>query len=118
MGDLSVFVLPLGMFALVYFFMLRPQQKRIKEAQEMLSQIKRGDHVVTIGGLHGVVDEVNDTTVVIDCDGVYLTFEKRAIGRVVPQANAGVTVADLQPSKASDGEDVLEQADADVDTEV
>lgn len=71
-------------FGVMYFILIRPQKKQAKKTQDMLSQIKPGDKVITIGGLHGTVDEVNLTnnTVVLDCEGIYLTFEKRAISRI------------------------------------
>lgn len=83
----------------MYFFMIRPQKKRADETKEMLNKLGKGDSVVTIGGLHGVIDEVDETagTVVLDCEGIYLTFERRAIGRVLAKAegNAEATVDDL-----------------------
>ena len=52
-------------FVMFYFFLLRPQRKRQKEQQEMLSTLKRGDRVVTIGGIYGEVESVADKHVVI-----------------------------------------------------
>lgn len=71
----------IGLIIIVfYFFMIRPQQKKAKEAKTFRENIKRGDEVVTIGGLHGKVAEVNDTTIVLEVDRtVRLTFEKSAI---------------------------------------
>lgn len=68
----------------MYFIMIRPQQKAAQKAQEMLNSLEKGDAVVTIGGLHGVIDEVNadGKTIVLDCEGIYLTFERRAISRI------------------------------------
>lgn len=80
--ELSSVFMFVAMFAAMYFLMIRPQQKRVKEAQEMLNSLTKGTAVVTVGGLHGVIEEINDTTVVLDCEGVYLTFERRAIARV------------------------------------
>ncbi|MBS4751036.1 preprotein translocase subunit YajC [Granulicatella sp. zg-ZJ] len=77
------------------FFMSRTQKKRMQAMQEMMNSIQKGTEIVTIGGLHGVVEELNDDTVVLDCEGVYLTFERRAIGRVV--STSTVSVEDLQP---------------------
>lgn len=80
--DISTIFMFVVMFAAMYFLMIRPQQKRIKEAQEMLNSLTKGTAVVTVGGLHGIIEEINETTVVLDCEGVYLTFERRAISRV------------------------------------
>lgn len=73
------------LFGVMYFILIRPQKKQQKKTQDMLSQIKPGDSVVTIGGLHGVVDEIDTqkNTVTLDCEGIFLTFEKRAISRVL-----------------------------------
>jgi len=75
----------IAIMALMYFMMIRPQKKAATKTQNMLNAMKKGNSVVTIGGLHGVIDEVNtaNNTVMIDCDGIFLTFEKKAIARVV-----------------------------------
>ena len=72
------------LFGVMYFILIRPQKKQAQKTQDMLSQIKPGDKVVTIGGLHGIVEEINsaDNTVVLDCEGIFLTFEKRSISRI------------------------------------
>ncbi len=72
----------------MYFVMIRPQQKAAKEAQAMLESLAVGDSVVTIGGLHGVIDELKDAqkAIVLDCEGIYLTFERRSVARVVTKA--------------------------------
>ncbi len=77
----------------MYFFMIRPQQKQRKEHQAMMSKLRPGDEVVTIGRLHGVVSEVNEEekTVTLDCEGIYLTFDLVAIQRVVSAKSASQT---------------------------
>jgi preprotein translocase subunit YajC len=62
-----------------YFFMIRPQTKKAKEAKLFRESLKKGDKVVTIGGLHGKVLEVADTTILVDAGGAKLRFEKSAI---------------------------------------
>lgn len=81
------------LMGIMYLLMIRPQQKKAKETQNMLSALQKGDAIVTIGGLHGIVDEVIETnnTVVIDCEGIYLTFERRAVARIVTKASAAGT---------------------------
>lgn len=73
------------MIAIFYFLTIRPSKKRMEQQKQMYDSLKPGDEVITIGGLHGVIDEINRTnnTVVLDCEGVYLTFELQTIGRVV-----------------------------------
>lgn len=68
---------------LMYFMMIRPQQKQAKQRQEMLNAIQVGYEVVTIGGLHGVVTAVDEKTVRLKVSpSVELTFNRTAIGSV------------------------------------
>ena len=71
------FALIIGVF---YFFMIRPQTKKAKAEREFKEKIGKGDKIVTIGGLHGKIVEVNDKTFIIDVEnGVKLKIEKTAI---------------------------------------
>ena len=76
-----MFYLMMGaLFVVFYFFMIRPQQKKTKAAKKFRETLQRGTKVITIGGLHGKVVDVNDKTVLIEAaDGVKLRFEKSAI---------------------------------------
>ncbi len=66
-----------------YFLLLRPQQKRQRERNQLLQSVQVGDRVVTIGGLHGVVEELDTTTVKISVqEGQVLTFDRSAINRI------------------------------------
>jgi preprotein translocase subunit YajC len=77
------------MFAVIYFLLIRPQQKRQKQRNLMLSQLKKGDKVTTIGGLHGTIVELTDDTVVLRVnDTVRMTFDRNAINTVVESAPA------------------------------
>ncbi|AWE08155.1 preprotein translocase subunit YajC [Lysinibacillus sp. 2017] len=71
------------MFVAMWFILIRPAQKRQKATSSMQNSIKRGDKVVTVGGLHGEVDAVEDAVVYILVDGTTrLKFERQAIGRI------------------------------------
>ena len=66
--------------ALMYFMLIRPQQKRQKETREMQESLQKGDAVVTIGGMHGVVHALDEGTVIITVDnGTKLTYDRAAI---------------------------------------
>jgi preprotein translocase subunit YajC len=81
LGTLGPIVL---MFVLFYFLLIRPQQKKQKAVQQMQNELKKGDKIVTIGGLHGIVDAVDEAKVVIKCgDGSRLTYDRNAIRNVV-----------------------------------
>lgn len=82
---LQAFLPFIVLMGIMYFLMIRPQKKQQETKLNMLNNLKPGNHIITIGGLHGVVDEVNHTKgiAVIDCEGVYLTFNLPAIAQVV-----------------------------------
>ena len=73
-----------------FWFFGRKQRQRAKEIQAQRDAMKIGDKVVTIGGLHGVIDNIDtvNNTVDLDCEGVILTFERAAIHHVVTEAAA------------------------------
>jgi preprotein translocase subunit YajC len=73
-----------GIFVVFYFFMIRPQQKKAKEAKQFIEELKTGDKVVTIGGAHGTVISIREKTIVVEVDankGVRMVFEKSAISK-------------------------------------
>ena len=67
------------MFVVIYFFMIRPQQKRAKNEKEFESALKVGDKIITKSGLHGKVAELADATVVIETMAGKLKMERSAI---------------------------------------
>ena len=79
--DYGMLILMGGMFIVFYFFILRPQQKKAKDQKKFRDDVKKGDMVVTIGGLHGRISSVeSDDTIILDVDkGTKLKFEKSAI---------------------------------------
>lgn len=79
-SDFTSFLPIIGMVAIFYFFFIRPQQKKAKDTKKYLEEIKKNDRVVTVGGIHGKVIELSDTTVLIDVDrGTKLLVEKSSI---------------------------------------
>ena len=75
-------LLMLGLMVLIfYFFMIRPQMKKQKELKNFRENLKAGDKVVTIGGIHGKILEVSDTTVFVQAEGTKLRFDKSAIAQ-------------------------------------
>jgi preprotein translocase subunit YajC len=84
-------ILPfIGIFAIFYFLLIRPQQKQRREREAMLSAVKKGDRVVTTSGMHGTVLNLTEHTVLLRAgDGVKLEFDRAAIGRVVEKTSGG-----------------------------
>ncbi|MBJ9987917.1 preprotein translocase subunit YajC [Paenibacillus favisporus] len=88
-GGLVGLILPLVlMFAIFYFLLIRPQQKKQKTRTSMLSSLKKGDKVVTIGGLHGTIMEITDDIVVLRVNDVTkLTFDRGSISHAVSSSS-------------------------------
>jgi preprotein translocase subunit YajC len=92
MGQNGIMTLLLwgGVLLVLYFFMIRPQQQKAKQQKDFVANMKKGDAVVTIGGLYGKITSVDANTVTLDVDrGVKLTFDKSSIAR---EASAKVDV--------------------------
>ena len=80
------FVAIIGIF---YFFLIRPQNKKQKETEKMLSALKKGDKVVTIGGIHGVISSVKEKTVIVKIDdNCKVEFNRSAISGVESDKSA------------------------------
>lgn len=67
------------MIVVFYFFMIRPQMKKQKELKKFREGLKTGDKIVTIGGIHGKILEIADTTVLIQSEGSKIRVEKSAV---------------------------------------
>ncbi len=79
-GAMSQLVMILLIIVIFYFFMIRPQMKKSKQEKLFKQSLVKGDKVVTIGGVHGKITEVNDTTFLIEVDqNVKLKIEKSAV---------------------------------------
>ena len=79
MEQLTQFAPFLLMFVVIYFFMIRPQQKKAKAEKEFESALKVGDKIITKSGLHGKVAELADATVVVETMAGKLKMERSAI---------------------------------------
>jgi len=78
------------MFFVFYFFMIRPQMKKQKELKKFREGLAKGDHIVSIGGIHGRILEVTDTTVLIESEKTKIRLDKTAVNQ---------TAADLLQAK-------------------
>ncbi|GGA41984.1 UPF0092 membrane protein YrbF [Paenibacillus physcomitrellae] len=83
-GIVGIIVPFVIMFAVFYFLLIRPQQKKQKNRNSMLRELKKGDKIVTIGGLHGTIVELTNDIVVIRVNDVTkMTFDRSAISHSV-----------------------------------
>lgn len=83
-GSMVGTLIPLILIIVIfYFFMIRPQNKKQKETEKMLNALKKGDKVITIGGIHGTVSSVHERTVILKVDdNVKIEFNRSAISSV------------------------------------
>lgn len=84
-GGMLMTVLPfILIIAIFYFFIIRPQNKKQKETEKMINALKKGDKVVTIGGIHGVVSSTKEKTVIVKVDdNTKIEFNRSAIANVI-----------------------------------
>ncbi|MGL9909649.1 preprotein translocase subunit YajC [Enterococcus sp. DIV0213h] len=94
----------------MWFFMSRSQKKQQQERKNLLENMKAGDEVVTIGGLHGVLSEVNTekSTVIIDCEGIFLEFDRSAIRTVKPGTVASVETQ-IEPADVEEATSIQDE---------
>ncbi|MEI5905703.1 preprotein translocase subunit YajC [Bacillus spongiae] len=77
------------MFVLFYFLLIRPQQKRQKATMQMQNELQKGDKIVTIGGLHGIVDAIDEGKIVMVCgDKTRLTYDRNAVREVIEKGKS------------------------------
>jgi len=103
------FVLIIGIF---YLFIIRPQNKKQKETEKMISALKKGDKVITIGGIHGTVHQTKEKTVIIKVDdGTKIEFNRSAIASVVLDKPVDAKPSAKKSEKAKQAEKNAEAAE-------
>ena len=80
-GGIQMIVMLVGLFAIVYFFMIRPQNKKQKEIQKFRNALEVGQDVITIGGIHGTIKRIEDNDIITlsVSTGVEIKFDRSAI---------------------------------------
>jgi preprotein translocase subunit YajC len=82
--SLGPFIPLILLFVIFYFLLIRPQQKQQKKRQEMLKNLKKGDRIVTIGGIYGIIKEIDDTVMSLRvADNLNLKFSRASVDRVI-----------------------------------
>jgi len=89
-GGFASTIIMFSLIILIFYFMiLRPQKKKQKEREQLLNSIKKGDKIVTIGGLHGTVVGVEEKTVLVQVtDNVKLKFERSAVSTITKEGSS------------------------------
>ena len=88
-----MWIMLIAMFAIMYFFMIRPQNKKQKEINNFRKQLQVNQSVITAGGIHGTIKEINDNDVILEIDrNVRIRVDKNSIFADASDANATQTV--------------------------
>lgn len=111
-NNMMMILLFVVLIGFTYFGMIRPQKKQQQKRMQMMDQLKKGDKVILVDGLHAKVDSINnkDKTIVVDADGIYLTFSRMAVRQIIPAAgNAETTTTEKaveeKPASAENSND-------------
>ena len=101
-GSLLISMLPiLLIFVIFYFFIIRPQNKKQKETDKMIAALKKGDKVVTIGGIHGTVAQTKEKTIIVKVDdNARIEFSRSAIASVTVQGSSKEEKVEKKDKKA------------------
>jgi len=85
-GGFMGLLFPVLLLVVFFFLFIRPQQKRAKEHKNMISELKKGDEVVTAGGLAGTITKVGDAFIALQvADGVEVSVQKQHVGNLLPK---------------------------------
>ena len=99
-GGASTFIMLIALMLIMYFFMIRPQMKKAKEEKKFVDSIEKGDKVVTLGGIHGRITEINDTTFMLEIDkGVHIKIERKAISAEATKAYQAPKATPAEPTE-------------------
>lgn len=89
-GGIMGFLPLIAIIVVFYFLLIRPQQKKAKDHQQLLGTLREGDKIVTSGGIYGTIVKVEENTFIVEiADRVRIKILKSHVGNVVSQANAG-----------------------------
>ncbi len=105
-GLLAIYVV--GFIAIFYFLAVRPQQKQRKAHEQLINSVKRGDRVVTIGGIFGTVKRVEEGLVVVEIDkGVNIKVARRAIAEIASAEQKATASKVLDKPVADEAEEIV-----------
>lgn len=103
---MAFIIILVAMLVLMYFLLIRPQRANQRRAQDMLSALKQGDEVITIGGIYGDVIEVEEDKVVLEiAEDVHIEVTRKAIANIVPPE-----VEEEEPELGEAGEEAEPEA--------
>ena len=106
------FILPLLLFVILYFALIRPQQRKMKEQQALVNKASAGDNIMLSSGIFGTITEVVDTAVYVElADGIEILVSRVFIQEIVDEFPTGSGQDELQPYLDEDAEEVDDSDD-------
>ena len=89
-GGFSGLIMMVVIFAIFYFILIRPQQKKMKEHKKIVEELKKGDRIITAGGIYGVVEGATPQTLTVKiAEGVKVKITRGSVGTVLTEEEAG-----------------------------
>lgn len=104
-GGLTAFVPLILMFVIFYFLLIRPQQKKAKEHQNMINNLKKGERIITSGGIHGTITSLGDTTISLEiAENVKIKINRGNVATVNHKSSAPQKTKEKEKTKELDKE--------------
>jgi len=117
----SSLIIIIAMFALLWVLLIRPQRAKQQKQQQMLSSVEPGDEILTVGGLYGIVQELDedDDLIVEIAEGIHVRVARRAVATVVKAEDEEDDDEALDAeADLDDGEEAVDEGEAEVKSEV
>lgn len=114
-------IIIIAMFALLWVLLIRPQRAKQQQQQRMLSTVEPGDEILTVGGLYGIVQEIDedDDLIVEIAEGIHVRVARRAVATVVKPDDADADEDALdEEAELDDGEETVGEEEPEVESEV
>lgn len=114
-------IIIIAMFALLWVLLIRPQRAKQQQQQRMLSTVEPGDEILTVGGLYGIVQEIDedDDLIVEIAEGIHVRVARRAVATVVKPDDADADEDALdEEAELDDGEETVGEQEPEVESEV
>jgi preprotein translocase subunit YajC len=113
---MAALLFPLLIFGALWYFMIRPQRARMRERELMVTRMAVGDEVVTVGGIHGTITELDDDTVLLEiAPAIVITVARRAVDHILDDESDDEDWDDEDEDDESDDEDWDDEEDEDGD---
>ena len=110
-GGFASFIPLILMFVIFYFLLIRPQQKKNKEHRDMINNLKKGDRIITSGGIHGIITAVNDSALTVEIsDKVRIKLARHSVSGLLQPSAPSQPTAKKKPDEKEPKSETPEQS--------